>query len=595
MLKINKKAKPGPMGAAGKTRLEGVAGGPGPGGTAGKRAPGRAAFLAVALCLGLLLAGTLAAAAAGGGVTRIAGRDRYETSAQVARQKFDQAGTVILARGDAAGNYADGLAASLLAGVLEAPVLLTSPTSLPPSVAQEIDRLGAGRAIVLGGEAAVSPAVVTALRGQGLTVERLAGATRFETAVKIAERARQEGASFDRAFIVNGHAPADSLVAGAAAFRDRVPILQVTRDSIPAVTSQAMAGLGIQEVYLVGGTGVISPTVAQGFKVKDRLSGADRYATSVEMAKKFFPGSGDLSLVRGADANLADAIGASVLGQPVLYLQQTFLPPEVDRYLDQVLAPASRVSMIGGTAVLSQSVADMVLSKITGTPPPAVSVSRVTLGRDTLGLKAGEKATLTATVTVTPDEGVYKNVDWSSSDSRVATVENGTVTALAPGTATITAASRVDPTRKATCRVTVTAATGDDQVAQKFLQDIQAAYEDMVDFQENLFILAIMAAGGGKDMSSALGEIQGHLPAAREKIDRVSALQAPDDTLQSFKNSAVQEGNSIYSQVSSLVGQRNSLSDDDIILQAILIMAAMDNATSRFNRDLAGLRSQYGM
>ena len=58
--------------------------------------------------------------------------------------------------------------------------------------------------------------------------------------------------------------------------------------------------------------------------------------------------------------------------------------------------------------------------------------------------------------TITPDDASNKAIIWTTSDNTVATVdENGVVTAVAPGTATITATSAADSTKKAECAVTV--------------------------------------------------------------------------------------------------------------------------------------------
>ena len=79
-----------------------------------------------------------------------------------------------------------------------------------------------------------------------------------------------------------------------------------------------------------------------------------------------------------------------------------------------------------------------------------VPVSGITLDRATATLVEGEKVTLTATVS--PANASDKTVTWSSSNSTVATVTNGVVTAVAPGTATITAKAG---DKTATCKVTV--------------------------------------------------------------------------------------------------------------------------------------------
>lgn len=68
--------------------------------------------------------------------------------------------------------------------------------------------------------------------------------------------------------------------------------------------------------------------------------------------------------------------------------------------------------------------------------PAPVAANGVTLTPDKTTLNVGEKQTLTATVL--PAYATNKNVTWVSSDTSVATVENGVVTAVGKGTATIT-------------------------------------------------------------------------------------------------------------------------------------------------------------
>lgn len=80
------------------------------------------------------------------------------------------------------------------------------------------------------------------------------------------------------------------------------------------------------------------------------------------------------------------------------------------------------------------------------------NVESVNLDKTSLELKVGETAQLTATVT--PDNATNKNINWSSSNNEVATVENGTVRALAEGKTTITVTTE-DGNKVATCEVKV--------------------------------------------------------------------------------------------------------------------------------------------
>lgn len=82
-------------------------------------------------------------------------------------------------------------------------------------------------------------------------------------------------------------------------------------------------------------------------------------------------------------------------------------------------------------------------------------VDGITLSATSLDMKVGETQSLT--VTVTPENATDKTVTWSSSDESVATVVDGTVTAVKAGTAVITATASNG--MEATCTVTVTPAT----------------------------------------------------------------------------------------------------------------------------------------
>ena len=82
----------------------------------------------------------------------------------------------------------------------------------------------------------------------------------------------------------------------------------------------------------------------------------------------------------------------------------------------------------------------------------AGKVSSISLSQTTASLVEGELLTLTATVA--PEDAADKTVTWSTSDERIAVVDNkGVVTALTAGTATITAMAGG---HSATCVVTVT-------------------------------------------------------------------------------------------------------------------------------------------
>lgn len=89
-------------------------------------------------------------------VDRVSGPDRFNTAIQVSKEGWETSNTVIIARSD---DYADALAATPLAYQLDAPILLTSTTSLNADTKAEIKRLKAKKVIILGGTGAISDKV----------------------------------------------------------------------------------------------------------------------------------------------------------------------------------------------------------------------------------------------------------------------------------------------------------------------------------------------------------------------------------------------------------------------------------------------------
>ncbi|WP_455558406.1 leucine-rich repeat protein [Agathobaculum hominis] len=87
--------------------------------------------------------------------------------------------------------------------------------------------------------------------------------------------------------------------------------------------------------------------------------------------------------------------------------------------------------------------------------PPKVNVTGVQLSRDSATVYVND--TLQLTATVLPEDATDRSVRWSSSDESIASVDqDGKVTALAAGTATITVTT-TDGGKTAGCIVTVTA------------------------------------------------------------------------------------------------------------------------------------------
>ena len=225
---------------------------------------------------------------------RLAGPDRYATAVTISTQTRTAAKTVVIARGD---EYADALSGASLAAAEDAPILLSRHDGLPSVTADEIVRLGASRAILLGGTTALSPQVGADLRAIGIrTIDRIAGETRYDTARKVALRV-----GGDAAYVVEGDNadpsrgwPDGASVSALSAWSD-TPVLLVLHDRVPPATRRAVTELDLEHLTLVGGPSAISQsvrdTLANLGPTVERVAGNDRYATSSRIA--------DLSLRQG--------------------------------------------------------------------------------------------------------------------------------------------------------------------------------------------------------------------------------------------------------------------------------------------------------
>ena len=286
---------------------------------------------------------------------RHGGADRYATSAAVAAS-LPASASVVIANGDSR-SPVDATVGGPLAGVLNAPILLTRAGQLPSSVTRELDRRAGTlkTAYILGGTGVVTPAVESALRQRGLNVVRLGGPNRYVTAQLVAAEVNRHRA-VSGVVLAESAAMADVVSASGPAAALGYPILLTPAGSVHPVTAQSLRHLRPSTAFIAGGliSEAVAGQVGAGGAAPVRLSGRDRYATAAAIATHFasrLPVS-QVVISSGMDDNLVDALSAGAIKQPILFVQPTAVP-SVTREALQRMPGAGRVVAAGGPGAVS--------------------------------------------------------------------------------------------------------------------------------------------------------------------------------------------------------------------------------------------------
>lgn len=327
-------------------------------------------------------------------------------------------------------SYPDALAASYLAGYLNSGILLTPTDTVSTAALDALKAEGIEQVYVVGGPLAVSDADVNQINstaayncggvtpaGMNMTVQRIGGATLYDTAAMIADAI---GASYvgtaafpgaygqyndvggassssastgttkePTAIIATGNGFQDAMSASPVAYAQAFPVLLTDPSFLEPQSEASLTSLGIKQVIVMGGSQAISDAVVtqiQGMGIEVlRVAGVDYTDTSVQLAafelnSTDSNGSTDgldwqagfknlFDLTRGdfyADG-LAGCVVAGKRTQPMLL---TFDPNTVGQYLTALLNQVGAsglvlgVTVFGGTSAVTDATVQTVLDAL---------------------------------------------------------------------------------------------------------------------------------------------------------------------------------------------------------------------------------------
>jgi len=419
---------------------------------------------------------------------RFAGEDRFETAGLIATDDTVAAAAfdgddVMIARADI---FPDALAASVLGGIEDAPLLLSysdSPfagTDLQPDLVEAINEFEEtlDEIFLLGGEAALDAEVEDALEEEypDATITRIGGLDRFETAALISERVTET----DNVIVANGgdNNLVDALVSGSIAATAEVPILLASGsgDLHPA-TAERLEELQPERVLVAGGNESLSDDVVEqieditGEGSVQRVEGPNRWATAVEFAElgtaEFGFGTDHVNLARSDVFPDALALGPhshrDLSGifppdgnpAPIVLTRPDDLPDETQAYFEDITTCEFQLLHVAGGVVAVSDEVEQESRRILTNPGDAC---RIDLTPETATNLVGESHTVTATVSDNGGGAPDDNVEVTF------TVEE-TGTAGIGSTETETAGTGGDETSTAMPE-TATVTTDDDGEAE---------------------------------------------------------------------------------------------------------------------------------
>jgi uncharacterized protein YbbC (DUF1343 family)/putative cell wall-binding protein len=187
-------------------------------------------------------------------VTRIWGKDRYETSIEVAK-KIGNLVSVAIVSGE---DFPDAVSVSSIAAIKQMPILLTGKNSLPSSTESFIKDNNISKGYIVGGEGVISANI-----GNGIkSYKRLWGKDRFATNLAVINEF-SDILSYDSIFIATSTDYPDALAGSASASKSNSPIFITDGTTLIGGSTLITNIKSVNNIIVLGGSGAVSELAVQ--------------------------------------------------------------------------------------------------------------------------------------------------------------------------------------------------------------------------------------------------------------------------------------------------------------------------------------------
>lgn len=241
--------------------------------------------------------------------TTIAGDDRYKTAVEISKNYSSTSKHAVIVNGQK--GIVDALTATPYASLKKAPILMTQSTKLNADTKKELTRRGVKTVDIVGGVNSVSDAVKAEIEAMGIKVNRIAGDSKYDTALEVAKKI--DGISnISKIAVANGEVLADAVSVAAPAAQNKMPIILAhPTKGLDAEVKKYIDGEGISTSYVIGGTSSVSTATQNSLPgTKKRLEGTDRQGTNASVIKEFYTSSSydNMYVAKSGQVNKADEI-----------------------------------------------------------------------------------------------------------------------------------------------------------------------------------------------------------------------------------------------------------------------------------------------
>lgn len=365
---------------------------------------------------------TVNASAAEVNTSTIGGNDRYETAIKISENGWSSSDRAVLINGEK--GLVDALTATPYAYAKNAPILITAQGKLTTSTKNRLSAMNVKNVDIVGGVNSVSNQVVNDLKNMGITVNRISGASRYDTSLAVAKEVDKIQDVSEIAVVNGDKGIPDAVSVAAPAASKKMPILLAENGGLNSASKDFVNGESVSKSYVIGSSNSVSDSVMNSLPgTKTRLGGADRHDTNAAVIKEFYTAS-SLSNVYVAKSGyvknndeIVDALAAGVLaaknGNPVVLVgnsinssQQTLLAGKKFTKLTQIGmgVPANAISQIKNTqaeaeaSVSSVSVQNYNTLKLSGKNLNLIDKSKISLSGNTVNSYTPNSAGTEATV-----------------------------------------------------------------------------------------------------------------------------------------------------------------------------------------------------